>query len=138
LSVLRGLWRLFHALEVRSKRMQRRIGVTGPQRLVIRVVGEHPDITAGEICQQLSIHASTLTGILARLQESGLLVRQPDTVDRRRVRFRLTARGRAIDAERKGTVESAVRRVIGGMPGHVVDQYEQMIASLVAALEEET
>ena len=32
---MQSLWALAHALEVRSKRMARTLGVTGPQRLVV-------------------------------------------------------------------------------------------------------
>ena len=46
---MRRLWELVHALAVRSKRMGRMLGVTGPQRLVIRVVGQTPGATASEI-----------------------------------------------------------------------------------------
>jgi DNA-binding MarR family transcriptional regulator len=42
-----------------------------------------------------------------------MLARKLDAEDRRRVRFRLTAKGRRVDRERKGTVEAAVRRALG-------------------------
>ena len=49
LQFMRRLWELVHALAVSSKRMGRTLGVTGPQRLVLRVVGQAPDATASEI-----------------------------------------------------------------------------------------
>ena len=39
LQFMQRLWDLVHALDVRSKRMAKELGVTGPQRLVIRVLG---------------------------------------------------------------------------------------------------
>src|SRR4051794_25020342 len=104
LKFMQRLWELVHALAVTSKRMGRTPGVTGPQRLVIRVVGQSPDATASEISGILGLHPSTLTGVLARLERQRLLQRKPDPADRRRVRFRLTPAGRQIDRERKGTV----------------------------------
>jgi DNA-binding MarR family transcriptional regulator len=110
LRFMRRLWQLSHALDVRSKRMETTLGITGPQRLVVRVIGQRPGSTATEIAAMLNMHPSTLTGVLARLQQRSMILRVRDPRDRRRSRFELTATGRAIDHERRGTVEAAIRR----------------------------
>jgi MarR family transcriptional regulator, organic hydroperoxide resistance regulator len=131
---MQRLWDLVHALAVRSKRMGRTLGVTGPQRLVIRVLGQSPDATAREISDVLGLHPSTLTGVLARLENQRMIQRKVDRVDRRRVRFRLTPAGRRIDRERKGTVEAAVRRAMGRADPAMISQTEALLALLVAEL----
>src|SRR6266850_3626342 len=113
LQFMQRMWELVHALDVRSKRMAQQIGVTGPQRLVIRLVGQMPGQTASEIAAMLGKHPSTLTGVLARLEQRDLLLRTTDVADRRRARFTLTSGGKRVDRERKGTVEAAVRRALG-------------------------
>jgi DNA-binding MarR family transcriptional regulator len=134
LQFMQRLWELVHALAVRSKRMARTLGVTGPQRLVIRVLGQSPDVTASEISDILGLHPSTLTGVLARLEKQGLIQRRADRSDRRRARFRLTATGRRVDRERKGTVEAAVRRAMTRAGPATIAQTEQLLALLVAEL----
>lgn len=109
---MQDLWALGHGLEVASRRMLEQLGVTGPQRLVLRVVGERPGITPGEIASTLALHPSTLTGIVRRLERERFLVRAADPRDGRRVRCRLTPRGRKVSAARRGTVEAAVRRTL--------------------------
>jgi DNA-binding MarR family transcriptional regulator len=131
---MQRLWELVHALAVRSKRMGRTLGVTGPQRLVIRVVGQSPGATASEISEILGLHPSTLTGVLARLENQGLLQRRVDAADRRRVRFRLTPAGLQINRERKGTVEAAVRRAMSRAGPERIAQTEALLALLVAEL----
>lgn len=131
---MQRLWELVHAIAVRSKRMSKTIGVTGPQRLVIRVVGQSPDVTAREIAEILGLHPSTLTGVLARLERQRMLQRKVDPADRRRVRFRLTALGRRIDQERKGTVEAAVRRALGRADPVMIAGTEALLELLVAEL----
>ena len=135
LRFMQCLWDLVHALDVSSKRMARTLGVTGPQRLVIRVIGQSPALFAGEIAATLGMHPSTLTGIIRRLQTQHLVERAVDPTDRRRVRFRLTPRGQAIDRERKGTVEAAVRRALGRADGMLVTKTSQMLSLLVGELE---
>lgn len=134
LRFMRDLWALVHALDVRSKRMDRTLGITGPQRLVIRVVGQNPDATAGDIARMLDIHASTLTGILARLQQRGMIARRTDRADRRRARFALTAAGQRVDRERKGTVEAAVRRTLTRAQPESVTHGRALMQALVAEL----
>jgi DNA-binding MarR family transcriptional regulator len=134
LQFMQRLWELVHALAVRSKRMRRTLGVTGPQRLVIRVVGQSPDATAKQISDTLGLHPSTLTGVLARLETQRLLQRKVDRSDRRRVRFRLTPAGRRIDRDRKGTVEAAVRRAMGRADRTMIAQTEALLALVVDEL----
>ncbi|HVK74715.1 MAG TPA: MarR family transcriptional regulator [Kofleriaceae bacterium] len=131
---MQQMWDVVHALDVRSKRMERTIGVTGPQRLVLRIVGQSPNKVASEIASTLGIHPSTLTGILARLEQRGALVREIDPEDRRRARFRLTAMGRKIDNLRKGTVEAAVRRSIARAGDKVVERTVEMLGILAEEL----
>ena len=128
------LWALVHALEVRSKRMARTIGVTGPQRLVVRAIGRQPDATAGDLARMLDLHASTLTGVLARLEVRGVIARHVDPEDRRRARFSLTAAGRRVDRERKGTVEAAVRRTLTRLPDTTATHGRALIDALVQEL----
>jgi DNA-binding MarR family transcriptional regulator len=108
LEFMQDLWAVSHGLDAISKRMNRELGVTGPQRLVIRLVGRFPSISAGELATLMHSHPSTLTGVLRRLETRGLLARGSDPADARRLLFRLTARGRRIDRLRAGTVEAAV------------------------------
>src|SRR5262249_13002476 len=113
LQFMQRMWDFVHALDVRSKRMMTSIGVTGPQRLGIRLVGQKPGQTASDIAEMLGKHPSTLTGVLARLEQRKMITREIDPEDRRRARFKLTAGGKKIDRERRGTVEAATRRALG-------------------------
>ena len=131
---MQRMWDLAHALDVRSKRMAKALGVTGPQRLVVRVLGRSPEMTASDIAGTLGMHPSTLTGILGRLADRGILERKVDDVDRRRARFHLTALGRKIDRERKGTVEAAVRRALGRADESTIDKTSLMLALLTEEL----
>ena len=66
LGVIRHLWALNHRLSSASKRMRARFGITGPQRLVVRVIGTTPGISAGALAVALHMDPSTLTGVLRR------------------------------------------------------------------------
>jgi DNA-binding MarR family transcriptional regulator len=131
------LWALNHELESLSKRMAVAFGVTGPQRLAVRIVGRSPGISAGELADVLRVHPSTLTGIVHRLVDSGLLERRRDPADARRTLLVLTARGRAIDTMRNGTVESAISRALRQVPPSQLGAAMDVLEQLALALEKE-
>ena len=53
LHFMQLLWELHHNLQARSKRMESTHGVTGPQRLVLRLVARYPGMSAGELAALL-------------------------------------------------------------------------------------
>jgi DNA-binding MarR family transcriptional regulator len=102
------LWAVAHGLERASKRMTSEMRITGPQRLVLRVVGLFPGLSAGDLAAVLHVHPSTLTGVLRRLIAQGLVRRIDDPRDRRRAMLHLSRRGVRANRARAGTVESAI------------------------------
>lgn len=135
LDFMRVLWSVDHGLQSTSKRMRRSLGVTGSQRLVIRMVGRFPGVSAGRIADLLRLDPSTLTGVLRRLEAAGALRRAPDPKDARRALFVLTEKGQKIDALRSGTVEAVVRRVLAGTPPAKVQIAREVLEALANELE---
>jgi len=137
LEFMKQLWAVDHGLQTISKRLESQHGITGPQRLVVRIVGRTPGISAGALAQILRMHPSTLTGILRRLETRGVLSRRSDPNDARRALFALTARGRKVDMLKTGTVEAAVRRVLSKLPSEA-SVAQKLLATLAMELENDS
>ena len=135
---MRLIWALDHGLQSLSKRMHASLGLTGPQRVTLRVLGRRPGISAGTLAEILRLHPSTLTGILHRLERRGLVRRTHDPKDRRRARLELTPRGRRLDTPSAGSVEAAVARVLSGIPARRLRPAAELLAAVAAALLEES
>ena len=135
LDFMRALWALDHALQSASKRMESTLGVTGPQRFVVRMIGRFPGISAGEVSELLHVHPSTLTGVLKRLEQRGLVARRADPADGRRALLELTAKGRRVDATRTGTVEAAARKALAKLGQASVRQTRGVAEAITAELE---
>ncbi len=120
LGFLQLLWDVAHELESVSKRMRSNVGVTGPQRLVVRLVGHYGRPSPGELAEALRVHPSSLTGVLRRLERSGLVRRTRDPEDGRRAIVTLTTKGQRLNDRHSGTAESAVRRALKAMPARDV------------------
>ena len=138
LEFMRRLWAVDHGLQSLSKRMQIELGVTGPQRLVLRAIGRMPRSSAGHIARLLSLDPSTLTGILQRLEKKQLVVRMRDKQDRRRALFQLTAAGQRLNSTRAGTVEAAVARATKLVPKKELASTSRVLELLAEALESES
>jgi DNA-binding MarR family transcriptional regulator len=75
------------------------LGLTYPQYLAMLVLWEQDGISVSQLGERLTLDSGTLTPLLKRLAAIGLLQRQRDAVDERRVLLRLTEPGRALKAQ---------------------------------------
>lgn len=112
LSFMQLLWAVSHGLESTSKRMLASVGVTGPQRLVLRLIGQYDELSPGDLAEILHVHPSSLTGMLRRLERGGWIRRRRHAQDGRRAVLTLTVRGRTLSDSQTGTVESKVRSTL--------------------------
>jgi len=134
LEFMRVIWQLDHALQRTSKRMESVLGVTGPQRLVVRIVGRFPGIPAGQLAKLLHLHPSTLTGILRRLEQQGLLRRRSDPRDARRSLLGLTDKGRSFDVDAEGTVEACIAASLKHTPMHKIEAARAVLNEIAGRL----
>lgn len=136
LEFLGLIWTVDHALQTLSKRMQGRIGVTGPQRLLLRIVARFPGLPAGEIASVMRLDRSTVSGILKRLERRGLVQRRKDARDGRRVLIVATADGRRLAGEHEGTIEGVVERVLAELTAPQITAVRSALRRLATAFED--
>jgi DNA-binding MarR family transcriptional regulator len=137
LDFLTVLWSLDHALQKRSKQMASRVGVTGPQRFALRVIERSPGLSAGDLAALLHVHPSTLTGVLQRLEDGGLIRRAAAKDDLRRAELRLTAAGRRQARRTPGTIEHTVAEVLARTSRADIATTTSVLRTLVAAFAED-
>ena len=74
------------------------LGLTYPQYLAMLVLWERDGLMVSELGERLSLDSGTLTPLLKRLETAGLIERNRDAQDERRVHVSLTAAGRRLKA----------------------------------------
>jgi DNA-binding MarR family transcriptional regulator len=136
LGFMQLLWAVTHGLESASKRMHAELGVTGPQRLVLRIVGHHGRLSAGALAEVLHIHPSSLTGMLQRLEQAELIRRESDPFDRRRALIELTRRGMRLNDERHGTIEASIAAALAKMSKERLAGAKAVLRAIAAELEQ--
>lgn len=137
IDFLRLIWAVDHALQRRSKSMAARLGITGPQRLVIRIIGRFPSIRAGQLAALLHAHPSSLTAILKRLERRHLIRRWPDERDGRRWLLGLTRQGNELNRKTAGTIEDAVERMLRTTTRHDLEATRVVLGKLAHELDGE-
>ena len=89
--------------------------VTVPQYRALVVLASRGPQSAGTVAEALGVHLSTLTRLCDRLAAKGLVTREPEPNNRRRIRLALTPRGkrlvRSVTAKRRAEIARIVARV---------------------------
>ena len=89
-----ALRRIIRAIDLHSRVLVTHYGLTGPQLVILRLLGDRQGVAVSELASEAPLSQATVTGILDRLERRGLVVRRRGEQDKRKVLVRLTDAGR--------------------------------------------
>ncbi|WP_183822668.1 MarR family winged helix-turn-helix transcriptional regulator [Rhizobium sp. BK377] len=101
-----------HAFTRAYKPILDKVGLTYPQYLVMLVLWEKAELPVKTIGEQLDLDSGTLSPLLKRLEQNGLIKRTRDSRDERQVIVSLTPKGQAMRGE-VNTIMSSIGEAIG-------------------------
>jgi DNA-binding MarR family transcriptional regulator len=93
-AVLIALRRIIRATDFSAKHLARETELTTSQLLVLQLLAHDRDMKIGEIAKHVNLNQATVTTIVDRLEERGLVERQKGKQDRRQVFVAVTSQGR--------------------------------------------
>jgi len=132
--------RILHAADLRSRRLSRETGLTAAQLAVLQSIADLGEVTTGRISADASLTQATVTVILDRLVERGLVERYRSADDRRIVHSRLTAAGAQALAAAEPAVSARLVRQFERLPedkqAELVTSLEWMVQALGVADED--
>ena len=114
--ILRALRRLMRLVALRSRRLDAEHGITGPQLFCLLTMNVDEPLTAKAIAQHLQVSPSTIVGILDRLVQKELAVRERGVRDRRVVFSKLTEKGRDLVARAPSLLDDRLVQSIADLP----------------------
>jgi DNA-binding MarR family transcriptional regulator len=97
-----------------SEEAAQRAGLTPQQHqalLAIKGFPKRDHVTVGELAERLQLRHHSAVGLVDRLVAARLVVRRPDTADRRQVYLALTPRGTAVLQRLSAAHREELRRV---------------------------
>ncbi len=95
-NVLIALRKIIQAIDLNSKSLVKRVGLTGPQLVILHYISSVKRISVGEVAKNVSLSQGTVTGILERMEKRELIVRQRSIHDKRRVMVQITESGKQL------------------------------------------
>jgi DNA-binding MarR family transcriptional regulator len=81
--------------------------ITGPQSHILSLLASETQLSQSEIGNALNLDKANTSIMLKRLTTQGWLLSKPDSADRRRIIFRLSAKGKAL-AKKVAKVDAKV------------------------------
>ena len=92
-QVLLSLRQIIRAMDLRSRQLEKSVGLTVPQLIVLKEVAAAEELPIGQIAKRISLSQATVTTVIDRLEQRGAIKRRRSESDRRKVYARLTTIG---------------------------------------------
>jgi len=134
---MQSLRRIVKALEDYSLVVEKRFGLTGPQLWALWELGRNGPCALKDLAEKMKLDSSTVVGVVDRLVVKGLVVRNPDPQDRRRISLAPTAKGEEILTAAPHPAQGHLLVGMEGMDRRKVENLHEALATLVEVLEAE-
>jgi DNA-binding MarR family transcriptional regulator len=95
-AVIDAVRRIVQALREASRLAERHVGLSGAQLFVLQTLAETPAISVNELAARTHTHQSSVSTVVARLVELGLVQRKTSKADARCVQLSLSPEGRRV------------------------------------------
>lgn len=122
---------IFGAIRQHFREVEKACGVSGAQVWVLATLAESPGLRVTELAQALSIHASTASNLLDKIEKSGLIRRERGTQDQRVVRLYLTQAGQAVLAAAPKPFTGVLPHALNQLPPQVLARLSQDLDTLI-------
>ena len=132
--VLDGVRRLVQGLRLSAEQARKRAGVSGAQLFVLQKLAEADAQSVNELAARTATDQSSVSAVVHRLAEAGLVDRHPDPRDRRRVRLTLTGKGRALLRRCPDSAQQQLLRAIEDLPARERRAFAGSLARVVAGM----
>ncbi len=111
LDILVKLRKVIRSINLESKKIEKKYGISIPQLLVLQFLSKEEDFKAksSKIKSFIHLNASTVSGIIQRLEGKGLVARLPAPHDKRATFITLTAKGAQLLEESPTTLQEKLR-----------------------------
>ncbi|MFA7624874.1 MAG: MarR family transcriptional regulator, partial [Pusillimonas sp.] len=116
LRILRALRRITRAVALHSRQLSAVSNITAPQLVCLRAVVENGPLTATALSREIHVSASTVVGILDRLEDKGLVRRERGREDRRIVFVWPTEAGIALAQGTPSPLQQKLAESLNALP----------------------
>jgi len=95
-EILISLRKIIQAIDLHSRSLSKKFGLTGPQLVILETVSNHESISVTSLAKSISLSQATVTDIINRLVRNGYLIKRKSEKDKRQVRISLSEKGASV------------------------------------------
>jgi DNA-binding MarR family transcriptional regulator len=115
-QIVLALRRINQAIDIWSRQLWHDHGLTSPQLATLREILSGQNVSPGTLAAALHISQPTVTGILGRLEQRGLISRQRSSTDRRSTIAIVTEEGKKLATEAPALLRDRFRDELAKLP----------------------
>jgi MarR family transcriptional regulator, organic hydroperoxide resistance regulator len=134
MDVLKKFRLVFRSAKKHFQWVEQRCGVSGAQLWAMWELGERPGMRVSELASALSIHQSTASNMLDKLDGRSLIRRERSEHDQRVVKLFLTESGREVVAKAPQPARGVLVAALDGMPTESLCELEKQLDALIQGM----
>lgn len=135
--ILDALRSIVRELRLASREAEQRVGIHGAQLHALRQLADSSTMSLTELADRTHTDISSVSVVVSRLVEQGLVTRKSADDDRRRLALTLTARGRGVIRRAPETGSSRLLRASSNLSDREVHSLATTLTKLVDGLNRE-
>lgn len=147
--VLNGVRNLVRALRLSERDAERQHGISSAQMFVLHQIGANEGMSVREVADATATDQSSVSAVVKKLEDAGLITRSWSAEDARRAELRLTAKGRRLLQRSALTAQERLimtvrefsptrRRQLGQMLEQIVEGMGEQLSSPPMLFEDES
>jgi DNA-binding MarR family transcriptional regulator len=114
--ILDSLRRIVQVMRLGSRAAEKRVGLSAAQLFVLQKLAEAPAMSVNALADRTRTHQSSVSVVVRRLVQRGLVARGESDRDGRRVALSLTPRGRALLAKAPAAAQERLIAALDALP----------------------
>jgi DNA-binding MarR family transcriptional regulator len=139
IEILIKLRKIIRSVNLESKKIEKELGISIPQLLVLQYLSDQNDYRAfaKDIKEYINLNASTVSGIISRLESKSLVAKLPKPNDKRATYIILTAKGADLLYKYPPTLQEKLSKRLKKLTPEKVEELNKNIELLTLIMDVE-
>jgi len=132
-SIMDSIRKIVRALRLASTAAEKSLGLSAAQLFVLQQLSDGQRLSINELADRTHTHQSSVSVIVARLLEQGLVSRTPSPEDGRRMDVELTAKGKTLSKKAPRATQESILTAISSLSSQEQKTLDKLLVKLVEA-----
>ncbi len=134
-EITRHLRVLFRTIQAHAKQIRTTCGLSGAKLWMLHEIDKDPGLKVSDLAEALTIHPSTCSNMLDKLEEQELISRKRCSKDQRTVQLYVTEAGKQLLDLAPRPAQGELSRALQTLPDQHLIELERSLGGLIQALD---